>query len=62
LREEEESPETVHGFIGAWWKVYQGLSYPVIDAYALQDEVMFAEEKQFPQVIFETGCSEILRI
>jgi hypothetical protein len=50
------------GFQGAWSKVYQGISDPLCaEALAFRDAVLFAQERNFRSVIFETDCLELVR-
>jgi hypothetical protein len=50
-------------FRGAWCKPYSGIVDPLTaEALALRDGVLFAQARNFRQVVFETDCSELVRL
>jgi hypothetical protein len=50
-------------FRGAWCKAYPGVMDPLTsEALALRDAVIFARSQNFSRVLFETDCSELVRL
>jgi hypothetical protein len=50
-------------FRGAWCRPYSGIIDPLTaEALALRDGAVFAKARNFRQVVFETDCSELVRL